>query len=67
MAVTTPMDNKTIEKWVWILIYGGLLVLSLGLFVLRQEPIFGHTLIACGGVGVALGALLIWIRSRRGP
>jgi uncharacterized membrane-anchored protein YitT (DUF2179 family) len=63
----TTMDNKTIEKWVWILIYGGLLVLSLGLFVLRQDAAFGRTLIAGGAAGVVLGALLIWIRSRRGP
>ncbi len=61
------MDNKTIEKWVWILIYGGLLLLSLGLFVLRGDAVFGHTLIGAGAAGVALGALLIWIRSRRGP
>ena len=61
------MDNATIEKLIWVLIYGGLLVLSLGLFVLRQDSVFGHTLIGVGGVGVALGAFLIWIRSRRGP
>jgi len=61
------MDNATIEKLIWVLIYGGLLVLSLGLFVLRQDGVFGHTLIGSGALGVALGALLIWIRSRRGP
>jgi len=61
------MDNKTIEKWVWILIYGGLLVLSFGLFVVRGDAVFGRTLIGAGAAGVVLGALLIWIRSRRGP
>jgi hypothetical protein len=61
------MDNATIEKLIWVLIYGGLLVLSLGLFVLRQDGVFGHALIGGGAVAVALGALLIWVRSRRGP
>jgi hypothetical protein len=61
------MTTPTLEKLIWILIYGGLLVLSLGLFVLRQDRAFGSTLIGAGAVAAAVGAVLIWIRSRRGP
>jgi hypothetical protein len=61
------MTTPTLEKLIWILIYGGLLVLSLGLFVLRQDRVFGSTLIVAGAVAAAVGAVLIWIRSRRGP
>jgi hypothetical protein len=61
------MDNTTIEKLIWILIYGGLLVLCLGLFVSRQDGALGGTLIGGGAIAAAAGAVLIWVRSRRGP
>jgi len=61
------MSNDTLAKLIWILIYGGLLVISLGLFVSRQNGAFGGTLIGAGALAVAAGALLIWVRSRRGP
>ena len=61
------MSNSTLEKLIWLLIYGGLLVLCLGLFVSRRDTGLGGTLIALGGAAAALGAFLIWLRSRRGP
>ena len=61
------MKNSSMEKWVWVLIYGGLLLISLGLFVSRRDGTFGGALIACGTLAVAAGAVLIWIRSRREP
>ena len=67
MALTESMTNATIAKLIWILIYGGLLLISLGLFVSRQDGAFGGTLIGGGTLAVAAGAVLIWIRSRREP
>jgi hypothetical protein len=61
------MTNETLAKLIWALIYGGLLVISLGLFVSRQDGAFGGTLIVVGTLAAAAGAVLIWIRSRRGP
>ena len=61
------MSNSTLEKLIWLLIYGGLLVFCLGLFVARQDVTFGGALLGTGAACVALGAFLIWLRSRRGP
>ena len=39
-------NNKALEILVWILIYGGLLLLCLGLFVLRGHASWGWTGVA---------------------
>ncbi|HEX2011112.1 MAG TPA: hypothetical protein VJN44_09270 [Roseateles sp.] len=54
-----------IERLVWILIYGGGLAISLGLFILRGgNELLGWFLIAKGGIAAAVGVFLIWLRSR---
>ncbi|MEY3253734.1 MAG: hypothetical protein RL227_2707 [Pseudomonadota bacterium] len=60
------MSNRGLEALVWVLIYGGLLLLALGVFVLRQGGAFGWTLAVLGGALAAVGAVLIVVRSRRG-
>ena len=58
------MTTKTIETLTWVLIYGGLLLLSLGAFVAERSAPLGTTL-GVAGVGAAVaGAVLIWVRSR---
>ncbi len=60
------MKNSTLETWVWVLIYGGLLVLALGIAVQqRGDAALGWTLALAGGMVAAVGVLLIWVRSRR--
>jgi hypothetical protein len=59
------MKNATLETWVWVLIYGGLLLLSLGAFVLRADPAMGWGLLAAGAVALAVGVVLIAVRARR--
>ena len=53
-----------IERLVWILIYGGLIALVLGLATRAAEPVFGWSMIAAGAVAALAGAVLIWVRSR---
>ena len=53
-----------LETWTWVLIYGGLLLLSLGLFLLRSAPGIGWTLVLAGPVLVAVGVVLIFLRAK---
>ena len=61
------MGNAALEKLIWVLIYVGLLAVCLGLFVRLRDGSLGLSIIAAGGTASALGAILIWVRSRRGP
>jgi len=62
------MRNTTLEKLAWVLIYGGLLALCLGVFVLREgAQALGWTLVAGGSVLALLGILAVWWRARRPP
>ena len=59
------MSNQTLEKLVWVLIYAGLLLVCLGIFARRSQPVFGWALIAGGGLAAVVGAYLIHLRSTR--
>jgi hypothetical protein len=61
------MTNAKLDVLIWVLVYGGLLLLSLGLFVRRTSEPFGWTLIVIGALLTVAGTLLVWVRSRRGP
>lgn len=58
------MKARTIEKWVWPLIFGGLLVLVLGLAVAARDAGIGWGLVVFGGVAATVGAALIFVRAR---
>lgn len=60
----TDMKPATVETLVWVLMYGGLLGVGLGLALQRTEPAFGWTLIVGGGVLAVAGVVLIYVRSR---
>jgi hypothetical protein len=53
-----------LETWTWVLIYGGLLLLSLGLFLLRSAPGLAWALVLSGPVLVVVGVVLIFLRAR---
>ncbi|CAD5374800.1 conserved hypothetical protein [Rubrivivax sp. A210] len=61
------MRNAALDKLIWSLIYGGLLLLSLGSFVRRAAVGFGTLLQAIGGTLAAIGAVLILVRASRPP
>jgi hypothetical protein len=53
-----------VEKLVWVGIYGGMILLALGIAVGRTDAALGWGI---GGVGVAAlvaGLVLVWVRSR---
>ena len=62
--MTSARTLARIEAWVWILIYGGLLVLVLGLAVGRIEAALGGVMAFAGAVVALAGAVLLWVRSR---
>jgi len=53
-----------IERLAWILIYGGLFGLVLGLATRRESDALGLSIAIAGGVAAAGGFVLIWVRSR---
>ena len=65
--MTAALSNKAIDKLIWVLIYGGLLLVSLGIFVRRADDGLGWALAALGAFIAYIGVVLIWVRSRRAP
>ena len=59
------MSNQTLETWIWVLIYGGLLGFSLGHFVSAYNVALGQGLGLVGLLAVVAGAVGIVWRSRR--
>ena len=53
-----------VEKLVWIYVYGGLILLGLGLSVRRSDAGLGWSIAAIGALVTVAGAVLIWVRSR---
>ncbi|MDQ3060639.1 MAG: hypothetical protein M3R45_14155 [Pseudomonadota bacterium] len=60
--------SKRVVAWlqalIWVLIYGGLLALVLGLSVQRMDADTGWPLVLGGGAVAALGVVLIYVRSK---
>jgi hypothetical protein len=61
------MSNNQLDVLIWVLIYGGLLTLGLGLATPERAGDAWLWLGAAGGVAVLAGVGLIWVRSRRSP
>ena len=60
----TATRAQRLEKWCWILIFLGMVLLPLGLAVQRSDAALGWGIAVAGAALVAIGVLLIWIRSR---
>ena len=62
-----PVSNKNVARLqalIWVLIYGGLLTLVLGLSMERLDDAIGWSMVVAGGVIAAIGFVLIYVRSR---
>ena len=53
-----------LDSLVWILIFGGLLTLVLGIATHGEAVIAGWSLSVLGGIATGAGIVLIWVRSR---
>ena len=58
------MTAARLDTWIWVLIFGGLLLLGPGIALLRAGAGWGWTLIVLGAVLAAIGVVLIVVRSR---
>ena len=56
------MSPQRVEVWVWVLVYGGLLLLGLGLSVQRSDASLGWGIAALGIAFASIGVLLICVR-----
>jgi hypothetical protein len=56
--------HARIENWIWILIYGGLFLVILGIATGRTAPSTGWLLAIPGALVAAVGVVLIYVRSR---
>jgi len=59
------MKSKQLETVAWLLIYSGLLIGALGLFLTAQGSALGTVLTVVGVLDAFAGIVLIWVRSRR--
>ena len=59
------MENATIDKLIWVLIYAGLFVVGLGIWFMEHSLAVGWTMFLLGAGSVLAGAVLIWVRSQR--
>ena len=62
----TPLKAR-LDVAIWVLIFGGLFAVALGVASRAVAPAAGWSLIVVGGCVCAAGVVLIWVRSRLGP
>jgi hypothetical protein len=62
--MATEINKLRVERLVWVLVYGGLIALVLGMFVQRYDRLLADILQIGGTIVAGIGALLIWVRSR---
>ena len=60
-------EMARLHKIIWSLIFGGLLTVILGIFVGKTDDVVGWTMVAAGGLLAAIGAMLIYVRSKLTP
>ena len=67
MNKTEAKPHAALEKWIWILIYGGLFLLILGIATGRANEAVGWSVAIPGAALAAVGIVLIYVRSRLEP
>jgi uncharacterized membrane protein HdeD (DUF308 family) len=61
---TTNVRLVRMERMVWVLIYGGLLSIVLGMFIDQSGAQDADLFYQIGGLAVGAGVVLIYVRSR---
>ncbi len=59
------MNNAALGKLIWVLIYGGLLAFVLGLVMQKTDGSLGWPIAITGAAVAVVGAVLVFVRSRR--
>lgn len=62
--MASPRTLQRLQQLIWVLIYGGLLTLVLGVATARTDEPLGTALAVAGGVVAAVGIALIAVRAR---
>lgn len=55
---------RRVDVAIWVLIYGGLIGVALGLAIQPDAPTLGWSIVSVGAIVAAVGAVLIVVRSR---
>ena len=58
------MTTRRLSALTWVLIFGGILALGLGLVVSRTDAELGWGITAVSIVAIVIGVVLVWVRSR---
>jgi predicted MFS family arabinose efflux permease len=59
------LSAARLDVLVWALMYGGLLGVGLGIALQRNGQTYGWRVVVAAAVVVAIGIVLLWVRSRR--
>lgn len=59
------MRTATLDKLIWTLVFGGLIVLCVGLFIDPLQAVLRRVVLGAGVLAAALGFGLIPVRARR--
>jgi hypothetical protein len=62
--MASPRTLAWIERLAWVCLYGGVIVVILGLSTLRYDALQASVLLTGGGLAVVGGVVLILLRSR---
>ena len=58
------LDAARLDALVWTLVFGGLLVVGLGIALDRQGAGYGWAVVVAGAFVIAVGVVFLWLRSR---
>ena len=61
---TTDPKMVRLHKIIWALIFGGLIIIILGIFVGKAGDSIGWMMLVAGGLMTTAGTVLIYVRSK---
>ncbi len=59
------LSTSRLAALTWVLIFGGMLMLALGLVVRRSDAALGWGMAGGSVAAIVVGVVLVWVRSRR--